>query len=294
MSHNHEVILNENFELGEGPIWCANRKVLFWVDLLQGQLHTYDPAAGADSVIQLDQAIGTVVPCEAGGLMLALQHGFAHLDLESGKAKMLHDPESDKPANRFNDGKCDPAGRFWAGTMDFDAAPEAGNLYCLDLDGSVSHKFDKVSVSNGIVWNSQCDTMYFVDTLTKRVDAFDYDNVTGEISNRRAVVKTEGEPGYPDGMSIDADDNIWVAMWEGNGVICWDPRTGKKLDKIELPANQITACAFAGDNLDELYITSASTKLSPEQLKEQPHAGNLFRAHPGVTGTKSQAYRGAV
>lgn len=294
MSHNHEVILDENFELGEGPIWCANRKVLFWVDILQGHLHTCDPAAGTDSVIQVDQAIGTVVPCQAGGVMLALHHGFAHLDLETGKVKMLCDPESDKPANRFNDGKCDPAGRFWAGTMDFDAAEEAGSLYCMDLDGSVTRKLDKISVSNGIVWNSRCDTMYFIDTFTQLIEAFDYDNATGEISNRRTAIKTEGEQGFPDGMSIDTDDNIWVAMWGGYGVTCWDPRTGKKLDKIELPASQTTACAFGGENLDELYITSASTKLSPEQLKEQPHAGNLFRATPGVTGVKAYTYKGAI
>jgi len=297
MSVDVELVLKADAELGEGPIWNDCEKRLYWVDILQGRLHIFDPVSRENRTIQFDQSIGTVVPCQAGGVMVALHHGFAHVDIETEKVTMLVDPENDIPENRFNDGKCDPAGRLWAGTMSLkDGVKEAGCLYCLDTQGTVEKKREKVSISNGIVWNSKRDTMYFIDTPTMCVDAYDYDNGTGSISNRRPVVyvsETETQ-GYPDGMAIDAEDNLWVALWGGHGVVCWNPRSGKKLGKIELPVSQVTACAFGGDHLDELYITTAHLLMTEKQRRAEPDAGGLYCAKVNVKGAKTFDYLGPI
>jgi sugar lactone lactonase YvrE len=279
-----ELILDARAKLGEGALWDARRQVLYWVDILKNALHVYDPLAQADRVIDVGQYAGTVVPRRAGGVMLALQHGFASLDLETEELDLIHDPEPHLPGNRFNDGKCDPAGRFWAGTMALDFTPNAGRLYCLDPDLSVRVVLGNVTISNGIVWRPDHTTMYYIDTPTRQVDAFDYDVETGQIENRRVVVRVPEEMGLPDGMAIDSEGMLWVAQWEGYGVSRWDPATGRLLQSVDVPVGQVTSCAFGGENLDQLYITTARVELSAEQLKAQPLAGGLFRADVGVTG----------
>jgi sugar lactone lactonase YvrE len=279
-----ELILDARAELGEGALWDARRQVLYWVDILKNALHVYDPLAQADRVIDVGQYVGTVVPRRAGGVMLALQHGFASLDLETEELDLIHDPEPHLPGNRFNDGKCDPAGRFWAGTMALDFTPNVGSLYRLDPDFSVRVMLGDVTISNGIVWSPDHTTMYYIDTPTRQVDAFDYDVETGQIENRRAVVRVPEEMGIPDGMAIDSEGMLWVAQWEGYGVSRWDPATGRLLQSVDVPVGQVTSCAFGGENLDQLYITTARVELSADQLKAQPLAGGLFRADVGVTG----------
>ena len=224
--------------------------------------------------------------------MLALHHGFAHLDLETEELTFISDPEPDKPENRFNDGKCDPAGRFWAGTLALDEKPRAASLYCMDTDLSVRRVLGNVGNSNGIVWSLDNTTMYYIDTPTREIAAFDYDLETGAISNRRVAVTVPQEYGYPDGMTIDEEGMVWVALW-GEGCVCrWDPRTGELLHSLRLPVRQVTSCAFGGEKLDELYITSACIGPEGKALAAQPLAGGLFRVHPGVKGIEAFEFNG--
>ena len=290
-----ELLLNLKADLGEGPIWHPPSQRLYWVNIMQGEVHVYDPATNTDRSVSVGQAVGTVVPRRSGGVMLALNHGFASLDLDSGMLTMLQDPEKYLPENRFNDGKCDPAGRFWAGTMLNGAGesdPPHGSLYSLDANHQVKHRLGHIRISNGIAWSLDKTTMYYVDSPDRRVDAFDYDEATGEIGNRRVAVAVAREYGMPDGMTIDAEGMLWVAGWGGGQVSRWDPSNGKFLETIQVPASQSSACAFGGPNLDELYITSARRGLDAATLAREPLAGGLFVARPGVRGTEAFEFAG--
>lgn len=275
--------------LGEGAIWYEDR--LYWVDIEGKRIYRYDPQSDSEESIQLQSKVGTVVPRAKGGLVVALETGFAFVDEQSGQTTPIADPEKGVET-RFNDGKCDPAGRFWAGTMALSGGKPIGGLYALETDGSVSKKLDSVAVSNGICWSLDQTTMYYIDSVTRHVAAFDYDVTDGTITNRRVVVEFAEAEGIPDGMTIDERGYLWIALWDGNAVVCHDPNTGRRHTTIDLPASLITSCAFGGNNLDELYITSARTGLSEQELERQPDAGGLFRTRVGVKGVPSFAYRG--
>ena len=287
-----ELVVDAHATLGEGPFWDVARHVLYWVDIFEYKLHIYAPGTNADRAIQLDQYVGAVVPRQRGGVMLALHHGFAGLDLETEKITILADPEAQRPQIRFNDGKCDPAGRFWAGTMALDLAPGMGRLYCLDTDHVVRCMLDNLSISNGINWSLDHKVMYFIDTPTRAIAAFDYDLATGSLANRREVIQVPEEMGLPDGMTIDSEGMLWVGLWGEALVGRWDPSTGRLLQTIELPTRHVTACAFGGPNLDHLYITTARLGLDDRALAGQPHAGGLFRAIPGVRGVALPGFAG--
>ena len=284
--------------LGEGPIWDSREKALWWIDINEHRLHRYDPSVGQEGGRQnetydIGQRIGTVVPRSSGGLMLAVEHGFASYNPATQHLEILADPEAHLPGNRFNDGKCDPTGRFWAGTLQsVEEDMTAGTLYCMYPDGRVEPRLSGVGISNGIVWTSDKRTMYFIDSPTRRVDAFDYDEATGEISNRRPAVELPEGIGYPDGMTIDAEDKLWVALWAGWGVARFDPISGDLLEKIDVPASQVTACALGGPNLTDMYITTARRDLTGSVLDDQPHAGGLFHAPVTVPGVNSSAFAG--
>lgn len=287
------VALDAKALLGEGPIWDARRQALYWVDIPAGKVHIFDPATGRDRSLDVGQPVGTIVPRRSGGAMVALRDGFAALDLETGALTMIADPEADQPLNRFNDGKCDPAGRFWAGTMrQAEDRAGKGSLYRLDPDLSVHKMWSNVTVSNGIAWSLDARTMYYIDTPTRMVVAFEYDLATGAIANPRPVIHTPDGPGSPDGMTIDAEGMLWVAYWDGWRVVRWNPATAEALAVIEMPVQRPTAAWFGGPNLDELYITSARTGLSEEALAQQPHAGSLFVARPGVRGLPAFEFAG--
>jgi sugar lactone lactonase YvrE len=287
-----ELVLDAQAILGEGAAWSAERKQLYWVDIQAKKVHCYNPADGSDHVIGLDQQVGTLAPRLKGGLVLAMQKGLYFLDEATGRVELIADPESGLPANRFNDGKCDPAGRFWAGTMSDEEEPNAGSLYRLDPDLRWHKMLDGITVSNGMIWSLDGKTMYYIDTPTMEVSAFDYDLATGMISNRRPVVKISQGDGFPDGMTIDREGMLWVAMWEGWQVNRYDPGSGEKLASIPVPVARVTSVAFGGERLDELYITTARLQLASDELAEQPHAGGLFRVKPGVSGFPAYSFRG--
>jgi len=283
-----ELILDAKALLGEGAAWDVERKRLYWVDIIGTKVHMYNPETGEDRAIDVGQQVGTLAPRQKGGLVLAMENGLYFLDEDSGALEFINDPESDLKENRFNDGKCDPAGRFWAGTL----GAQPGGLYRMDHDLSVHKMVDGIRTSNGIIWSLDKRTMYYIDTPTMEVSAFDYDNTTGEISNRRAVVRVAEGEGHPDGMTIDAEGMLWVAMWNGWQVNRYDPQTGNKIGSIPVPAARVTSVAFGGDHLDELYITSARLQAEGEELANQPHAGGLFKARPGVKGVPGYSFLG--
>jgi sugar lactone lactonase YvrE len=291
MTKISEPILEANAVLGEGSLWDHRRNCLYWVDILEQKVNLYDPATGANQAIKVPQDVGTVVSDTSGNLMLALRDGFARLDIDSGEVVMVAEQKTD--GIRFNDGKCDPAGRFWAGTMADDMADGAAALYCLDTDLTVRRMIDNVTISNGLVWTSDTKRFYYIDTPTYEVAAFDYDVDAGNISNRKAAIKIDKDLGAPDGMAIDEEDMIWIAHWGGGRVTRWSPKTGQLLETIQVPqASLVTSCAFGGADLNELFITTAAVDLNPEQRKSQPLAGSLFRIQLDVKGVPAFRFKG--
>jgi sugar lactone lactonase YvrE len=287
-----ELVLDTKSDLGEGAIWNYKTGELIWVDITGKILNFYTPKLKNNKEMLTGQMIGTVVPAESGKMMVALENGFYQLDPETGAKKLIANPEEDIPGNRFNDGKCDPAGRFWAGTMSTTGKRQAGALYRLDADSTVHKMIDNVSTSNGIVWSPDYTKMYYIDTPTRKVMAWDYNNETGEISNPKPAVEVPEEMGYPDGMTIDADGNVWIALWSGSAVGCWNPETGELLRTIDVPAKNVTSVAFGDDDLGTLYITTARTGTSEEELEKFPLAGGVFKTRPGVKGVEAFFFKG--
>ncbi len=290
-----DLLCQTHSKLGEGPVWDHRQQKLYWVDIEGFALHVYDPATHTDRTIDVGQFIGAIALRASGGLVAALKSGFATFDVTTEKFTPLADAESHLPGNRFNDGKSDPAGRFWAGSLfiDEDKGKGKGNLYCLNADHSVQLKVPGVSISNGLAWSGDAKTMYYIDTVAECVVAYDYNHATGDIANPRRVIEVQGNAqGYPDGMTIDADDMLWIAHWDGGKVRRWNPHTGAIIGEISLPVSRPTSCVFGGKDFDTLYITSASTRLSAERLASQPLAGSLFVCRPGVSGLPMDEFAG--
>ncbi|WP_284642897.1 SMP-30/gluconolactonase/LRE family protein [Paenibacillus silviterrae] len=287
-----ELLHDEQATLGEGPAWDHRQGLLYWVDIIGKRVHLYNPKLRSNRTIQLEQLVGAAVPRKEGGLVLAMQNGLHLLDLETEQVRFLVDPEQDQPGNRFNDGKCDSAGRFWAGTMDMKEEAPRGSLYCLEPDGTLHKKISGVTTSNGMGWSPDDRIMYYIDSPTRKVSAFDFELSTGVISNGRTLFTIPEGEGFPDGMTVDAEGMLWVAQWDGWQVSRWNPATGERIGQIRLPVARVTSCTFGGDNDDELYITTARIGLSEQELAEQPHAGGLFRIRPGVKGRATSFYGG--
>lgn len=279
MNYKIEVACNAENTLGEGPVWDSTTNTICWIDIINGEIHELNPATENHRIINTHEMIGSFAVCTDGNFVAALQHGFAFINRETGKKTYINDPETDFPSNRFNDGKCDPAGRFWAGTMAFNAIDPSANLYRLNRNLDVAKMAETITISNGLDWSLDKKTFYYIDTPTFKVDEFDYDNETGEISNRRTVIEIPKEEGFPDGMCIDAAGMLWIAHWGGWQVTRWDPATGSKVDAIKLPVSQVTSCCFGGENLDSLYVTCAREGLTEKQLDKEPLAGSLFVIH---------------
>ncbi|WJH32870.1 SMP-30/gluconolactonase/LRE family protein [Paenibacillus sp. CC-CFT747] len=265
--------------------------VLHWVDIPSRKLYTLDPGTGIHKQILLNGMIGVAVPRRSGGFVLAIQDGFYTYEDTAGAVKLL-DPEEHLPGNRFNDGKCDAAGRFWAGTLSMSGEKGAGSLYCLDTDLRVRKAVDQVSIANGLGWSPDNKVMYFIDSAARQVTAYDYDLARGSLSNPRTAVALPEGNDLPDGMTVDAEGMIWIAHWGGGQVTRWNPGEGTLLERITLPVSLVTSCTFGGDRLDELYITSAKADLSDKEREEQPLAGGLFRLKTRTTGLPAYPFGG--
>ncbi|MCY1723446.1 SMP-30/gluconolactonase/LRE family protein [Prolixibacteraceae bacterium Z1-6] len=286
-SNKVELVIDSKSELGEGAIWNYKTGELMWINIKGKILNFYNPLTANNKEMLTGQMIGTVVPSESGDVLVALQNGIYALNVKTGSKKLLIDPEADLPNNRFNDGKCDPAGRFWAGTMSTADEKNAGALYRFDPDTTIHTMIENVSISNGIVWSADKTKMYYIDTPTQKVMGYNYDNETGEISNPKTAVEVPSEMGFPDGMTIDEEGNIWVALWGGAAVACWNPESGELIRTIDVPAKNVTSCAFGDDDLGTLYITTAREATSDEDLVKYPNAGGVFKIRPGVKGVEA-------
>ncbi len=222
-----EVLLTHTCKLGEGPVWNRHEQCILWLDILNGQIHSYYPQSKEHRVFNVNRMVGAVALRKAGGLVAALQDGFAMINMDYNTIIPVADPEADMPGNRFNDGKCDPAGRFWAGSMSLTEEPCAGSLYVLEPNLTVSKKIGKTTISNGMAWSPDHTTYYYIDTPTMEVAAYDYDAASGAITNKRMAIKVPVEEGYPDGMTIDTEGMLWIAHWDGWQVARWNPDTAK-------------------------------------------------------------------
>ena len=292
MSRNVEVkIACETVAgIGEGAIWDYKNNRLLWIDT-QGSVFIYTPSDGKNKEIKVGKPVGTVVPCQQNSVIVALKDGIYELDLETEKLTFICMPE--KPAiegNKYNDGKCDANGRLWVGTMDTNTAPEKGGFYVVNGNGEYQQVLKDVSVSNGVCWSLDGKTMYYQDSPLKTISAFDFDLKNGTISEREEVVKVPKDMGDPDGNTIDATGMVWMANWGGACVSKWNPHTGQMLQKVDVPAYNVTSVAFGGENLEDLYITTASLYMPAEKESLYPDAGKLFVCKPGVKGIRANYF----
>jgi len=276
--------------LGEGPVWDATERRLLWVDIEGRRLHRYDPVARVDQSVATSTRVGAVAVRQGGGLVLAMEHTFALAAAGEDAPTVIATVEPSAPT-RMNDGNCDSRGRFYAGTMALDECSPVGSLYRLDPDGAVEQILSGVTVSNGIDWSLDGETMFYVDSAAQSLDAFDFDVTAGRISNRRTVVRFSPDEGTPDGLTIDREGFVWVALWGGWSIRRYAPR-GELERTVRLSAQNITSAAFGGELLDELYVTSAREGLTDSDLDAQPDAGALFRCRPGVVGRTQHLYGG--
>jgi len=273
--------------LGEGAFWNHKTKELYWVDIEDKKFNIYNPSSVTNRSISMPSLIGTVVPYSENEAIVALLDGIYKVDLQTEELSILSDVESNMPENRFNDGKCDPNGNLWVGSMHFGQSRPNASVYKINEQGETVKMIDSVTISNGIVWTKDAKTMYYIDTPTGNIMAYDYDGKSSTISNGRIAVEVSKEHGFPDGMAIDENDMLWVGMWNGNSVAHFDPKSGKLVSKVLVPAHNVTSCAFGGDNYDILYITTSSLDMTEEEQKSFPMAGSIFKAKPGVKGVKS-------
>jgi sugar lactone lactonase YvrE len=232
--------------------------------------------------------VGSVVLTDGDDLVLAVQDGFARLDTRTGAVRSIARLDA-HPDLRFNDGKCDPSGRMWAGTMALDERRDAGALYRFDPDGRIHRMLDDVTISNGLDWSASGATMYFIDSPTRTIDVFDFELTGGNIRNRRTFVRIPRGEGVPDGMTVDADGYVWVALWGGGAVHRYAP-DGCCDTVVRVPTRYPTSCAFGGPDLGDLYITTAHVKLTPQERAEQPHAGGVFMVGQGRRARAESAF----
>jgi sugar lactone lactonase YvrE len=283
--------------LSEGPRWHAERQELLWVDILGRQLHrgtlADDGALARLESLSIDRHVGAVAPAVGGGYVLAAGQGFLFVD-EKGSIHELAQPEAGHTDVRMNDGACDPEGRFWAGTMAYDETPEAGTLYRLELDGTCSTVLRGLTISNGIGWSPDAGTMYLNDSGTGSLHAFKFDQPSGAISERRTLVTIDQADVVPDGLTVDEEGGIWVALWNGGAVHKYSP-DGTLLEIVKLPVARPTSCAFGGPHRDILFVTSARVDLDDAALARQQDAGRVFAIEGlGTRGLPCEPYRGRI
>jgi sugar lactone lactonase YvrE len=276
--------------LGEGPHWDERIGELLWVDITRGRIHAWSPPNGSVRTETLDGEVSAVIPrSDEPGHVVAAGHRLVLRD--GSRERVLAAVEEDLPDNRFNDCKCDPQGRVWAGTMSKTRTHGAAALYRLTPGHELERVIAATTISNGLAWSPPGDTMYFIDSTTQRIDAFDFDGATGEIANRRTLVEIDPNDGLPDGMTVDAEGGIWLCLFGGAAIRRYIPE-GTLDAAIALPTTNPTSPVFGGPDLRTLYITTARHRLTPAQLATEPLAGAILSLDPGVKGLPGTRFPG--
>lgn len=278
--------------LGEGPVWSPRDNALYWVDILAPAIHQLDAASGALRETRLGAMVSMVVPMASGGLLAATPAGLMAMAPDTSRMTLFAHPESTRPGNRYNDGKCDRRGRLWISSMDMGAMANRGNLFRVDPDGSWEKVDSGFTVPNGLGFSPDNTRMYFTDTFRKTIYEYDFDLVVGSISNRRPLVVFGAGEGKPDGLTVDAEGCLWVAVWDGWEIARFAP-DGRELLRVRLPVPRPTSCCFGGADLATLYVTSASVRLGTQALASAPLSGALFALEiPGVRGLPETTFAG--
>jgi sugar lactone lactonase YvrE len=286
-----ELVLDAHAELAEGPVWLASSGELLWVDIEPGDVHWLDPKTGADRSQNVGDPVGAAVPDRSGGLLLALPRRISRLPAGAQEPEQIVSLPGD-PDHRMNDAKCDRRGRLWAGSTTEAEEAARGALYRIDPDLQATEVLDGITVSNGIDWSPDDSRMYYIDSPTRRIDVLDYDIATGAATNRRTLhALADDVPGLPDGMCVDSEGTLWVALWGGSRVLGLTPE-GAVHTQIDLPTNQVTSVAFGGDGLRTLFITSAAFGLDAQTLAAEPLAGGIFALDVGVAGLPTTPFAG--
>lgn len=289
MAFQVEVAARGADRLGECPLWDERESMLWWVDSRWPALKRFDPATGAVMMQVLPEVVGSIAFRDRGGLLAATKSGLHVLDGSGGALEPMANPEAHLPENRFNDGRCDRAGRFWAGTMCDARRDPTGSLYRFDADFACAKLRNAIIIPNGLAFSPDNRTMYFADTNRHTIWAWDYDLASGAATHERVFADT-GE-GRPDGSCVDADGGLWNAQYGGGRLVRYAP-TGKVDRVVDVPVANPTCCAFGGDDLGTLYVTTATQRLSPEDLAQQPLAGSLLALRPGVKGLPEGRFAG--
>jgi sugar lactone lactonase YvrE len=282
-----ELLYPAQCYLGEGPMWHAERKSCFWVDIEGKKFFEYNFISKAVRVRTLDYCVTLIVQDKNNQLVLGLEGGVGRYDLDAEKFTWLANLEKEKPKHRCNDGKADTKGRLWVGTMHLDFNEGVGSLYCLSENFECKKKLDNLTIANGMAWSPDNKHYYCIDSPTHKVRSFLFDETSGDIQFEKDAVIIPKDMGAPDGMTIDEEGMLWIAQWGGFGVYRWNPVNGKLLEKIKLPVPNVSSCTFAGDNLDHLLITTARQDLSPADLQKYPDSGNVFLKKLSVKGVPS-------
>jgi sugar lactone lactonase YvrE len=282
-------VLNARARLGEGPLWDRAKQVLYWVDIYNHRVHVFEPSSGDDCHWDVGDVVSALALMTGDKLLMALGSRIAYLDLTSGAVETLYSADFAIPGARFNDGKCDPQGRFWVGTI----SPEPGTaaLYRYDPDGSMRVMETGLTISNGLGWSPDGGTFYLIDSPQRQIYAYRFDGETGDIGDRRVAVDLGDEPVEPDGLAIDTNGNLWTALWDGWAVACFSP-TGEVLGRVELPVQRPTCPTFGGSDLSTLYVTTASVGLSQQQIQQGFYAGDLFAIAAPAPGLATNPFGG--
>lgn len=282
---NAKVTVNEGNVLGEGTLWDETTQRLWWVDIYGKRLFRYDPHARTHEAFDLPQVAGTVVVRDDGRLLVAQGCDVSTFDPEARTIAPFAEVERRGSAtHRLNDGKCDPLGRLWVGSMVEHGEPGNASLFCVDANGAVASLLDGVTISNGLVWTDGGRLFYYIDTQTQHIWAFDCNLATLKLTNRRVVFEVPNDMGSPDGMTIDEEGQLWVALFGGRGVLRIDPERGELTGRVNVGAKNVTSCAFGGADRSTLYISTARLATSEEELREFPAAGALFEVELPTRG----------
>lgn len=270
--------------LGEGPYWHTTRKSFFWVDIENGKLFEHQLSSGETKIRTFPHRLSVILEDNTGKLILGLDRKIARFDPETEGLEWICEVESNQPLHRFNDGKVDTKGRVWIGTLSTLFTKGAGSLYAIGKERVPKKKLANLTISNGMAWTEDNSIFYFIDSPTRQIQKFDFNHESGEIKFKGVSIEVPEELGTPDGMCIDREGMLWVAHYGGSGVYRWNPKSGKLLEKVELPVPHVTSCCFGGENLDQLLITTARENLSPKELEKYPQSGDVFLVKTNTQG----------